>query len=296
MRIAIIGAGAIGAVIAGAARDSGHDVWVCVRTPIDSLVLERDGEEQTLGVHIASSPSELPAGPVDILWITTKATDTASAASWIGAACGPQTLVASAQNGLDHSARLADWVPAQQVAPTLAYVAAERLSPGRVRHLAGNLLVVPEPAGATITDAVSEGGLLVRSTGDMLTACWRKLLGNLVANPITALTRRRIGVMREEGVAELARGLLSEAVEVGVAEGARLSQRDIDVVVEGTTTYGDTTGSSMLYDILDGRPLEYRYITGEVVRRGRAHGIATPLNSTIFTLLSALDQGRGDTH
>jgi 2-dehydropantoate 2-reductase len=292
VRIAVIGAGAIGAVIAEAARDSGHDVWVCARTPIPSLVVERDDEARTLDVSVASGVADLPGGPVDIVWLTTKATDTASAATWLDALCGPRTLVASAQNGLDHEGRLADWVAPSQVAPTLAYIAAERLGPGRVRHLAGNRLVVPEGFSELIAQAVAAGGLEVRATSDMLTASWKKLLGNLVANPITALTRRRIAVMREPEIAELARGLLREAIKVGVADGARLTPRDVDAVVEAATGYGEGTGSSMLYDLLAGRPLEHQFLTGEVVRRGQAHGLEVPLNTAVLSILDALDRGR----
>jgi 2-dehydropantoate 2-reductase len=291
LRVAVIGAGAIGAVIAAAARDSGHEVWVCARTAIPSLVVQRGDEELTVGVDIATSTDQLPGWPAEILWVTTKATDTAGAAEWVKALCGPATLVAAAQNGLDHQARLAQWVPPGQVAPVLAYLAAERLAPGRVRHISGERMVVPASAADLLSSCVGEGGLVVRGTSDMLTAAWKKLLGNLVANPITALTRRRIGVMREQGVADLARGLLREAVQVGMAEGALVSDEDIDRVVSATTNYGEMTGSSMLYDVLAGRPLEHQYLTGEIVRRGLVHGIDVPLNSAVLSLLDALDRG-----
>jgi 2-dehydropantoate 2-reductase len=155
--------------------------------------------------------------------------------------------------------------------------------------------VVPEAVADLIAEAVGDGGLVVRGRADMRTACWKKLLGNLVANPITALTRRRIGVMREEGIADLARGLLVEAVQVGTAEGAKLTEKDVDVVIDNTTTYGAETGSSMLYDVLAGRPLEHQYLTGEVVRRGHAHGIEVPLNTAVLSLLDALDRGMAGT-
>ena len=136
--------------------------------------------------------------------------------------------MAAAQNGLDHDARLIPFVPSEWVVPALAYLAAERIGPGRVVHLAGDRMVVPAgDAEARLAEAVS-AGLVVRGTGDMRTAAWRKLLGNLVANPITALTLRRIGVMDDPGIADLARGLLLEAVQVGRAEGARLDDEDVD--------------------------------------------------------------------
>lgn len=292
MRVAVIGAGALGAVVADAAAGAGHDVELCVRTPITRLVLMRDGEELTPAVRIVAYPGEAPA-PADVVFLTVKATDTAGAAGWLRARCGPGTVVVAVQNGLDHSARLAPHLPAgTAVAPCLAYLAAERVGEGRVRHLAGNVLMVPADHRELVAAAVADGGLDVRGVQDMVTAAWRKLLGNVVANPLTALTMRRTGVLREPAMAELATMVLEEAVAVGRAEGAGLPDELIEQIVIGTGRYGDETGSSMLYDRLAGRPLEHRFLTGEVVRRGAAHGIPTPVNSTLLALLEAVDPGR----
>jgi 2-dehydropantoate 2-reductase len=294
MRVAVVGAGAIGAVVAAAAVDSGHDVTVCARTPIESLILEHEGQERSLPVTIAADPSGLPGGAADVVYLTVKATDTAQAGPWLARLCGPDTVVASAQNGLDHEARLAPYLPAGRAVAALAYIAAERLGPGRVRYLAGDRIVVPVDCERRLAESVSGGGLVFRGVADMRTATWQKLLGNLVANPLTALTMRRIGVMREPGIAELARGLLLEALQVGRADGARLRDEDVEAVLAGTGRYGDETGSSMLYDRLAGRPLEHQFLTGEVVRRGSNYGIPVPLNSAVLALLEAVDPGLGE--
>ncbi len=318
----MIGAGGIGAVIAAAAADSGHDVTVCVRTPIESLILERSptvGDQPnqpnqphppnppeppaapeagarlaiTIGATIASRPSQLSPGPADVVWLTTKAGDSAAASSWFGALCGPTTVVAVAQNGLDHHARIAPLLPpgsTAQLVPALAYMAAERLSPGRVRHLAGDRLVVPDEVVPVLAQSVAGGGLVVRGTADIHSAAWQKLLSNVVANPITALTLQRIPVMKQPGMADVARLILEEAIAVGRADGAILDDRLVESVISGTGRYGDETGSSMLYDRMDGRPLEHRYLTGEVVRRGHLYGVAVPVNTTILALLDAIDR------
>jgi 2-dehydropantoate 2-reductase len=291
MHVAVIGAGAIGTVLAAAATDSGHQVTVCARTPIDVLVLERDGTDRTLPVSIVTDPADPALTRADVVWVSTKVADTASAAPWLIRLCGAGTLVAAAQNGLDHESRLAPFVPSEWVVPALAYLAAERLGPGRVVHLAGGRVVVPAGRAETrLTEAIG-AGLIVRGVQDMRTATWRKLLGNLIANPITTLTLRRIAVMEEPGIEDLARGLLVEAVEVGRAEGARIGDEDVSAVLAGTAQYGARTGSSMLYDRLAGRPLEHQYLTGEVVRRAEIHGIPVPLNAAILALLEALDRG-----
>jgi 2-dehydropantoate 2-reductase len=296
LRVGVIGAGAIGAVLAEAAASSGASVVVCTRTPIDELTVERSGSAPVaLPVRLISDPSAVDR-PADVVLLTVKATDTAGAAGWLAAMCSPSTLVVAVQNGLDHAGRLSPYVPAATaVVPGLAYMAAERLAAGRVRHLAGGLLVVPESVASLLTSVLGPSSdppsLTVRGAADMLTAAWQKLLGNLVANPITALTLRRIDVMGEPGIAGLARGVVAEAVLVGRASGACLSGDDVEKVVAGTARYGATTGSSMLYDRLAGRPLEHQYLTGEVVRRGEAFGIPVPLNSALLALLDALNRG-----
>ena len=287
-KVAVVGAGGVGMVVAAAGVAAGSDVTVCVRSPVPSLQLvDADGVE-TVPARVVSDPSELD-GPFDLVFFTVKAPDTAGAAGWLSALAGPSSLVVAVQNGLDHEARLAPHVPdGTPVVPALAYFGAERLGPGRVRRFEGRLLQVPTPHAERVAAAVD---LKVKGTDDMLTASWRKLLANVIANPLTCLTMRRIDVMGEPGIADLARGLLAETVAVGRAEGAHLSEDDIEPMVAGTAQYGTAVGSSMLYDRLAGRPLEHQYITGEVVRRGARHGIPTPLSSAVLALLEALDAG-----
>lgn len=286
MSVAVIGAGGIGAVMAAAA---GGPVTLCVRTPVPELVvMDPAGQWSTVPARLATSPAGVD-GKADVVVVTVKATDTAGAAGWLAALCSPSTLVVVAQNGLGHADRVAPYLPAGATAvPGLAYIAAERLAAGRVRHLAGRLLIVPSEVAGTVASALP--GLDVRGEDDITTACWRKLLDNVVANPLTALTMRRIEVMREPEIADLARGLLAETVAVGRASGADLSEEVIERTVARTARYGPDTGSSMLYDRLAGRHTEHQYLTGEVVRRGRALGIPVPLNTAVLALLEAIDR------
>jgi 2-dehydropantoate 2-reductase len=299
LRVGVIGAGAIGAVLARAAAGgasgggsggaSGGEVLLCVRTPIPSLsVGDPDGSWSDVPLAIVSSPAEVSAA-VDVVFLTVKATDTAGAAPWLAVLCSPATLVVVVQNGLDHALRVAPYVPpGSSVVAGLAYMAAERLSAGRVRHLAGGSLVVPSSAASLVAAAVPS--LRVRGRDDMVSATWQKLLGNLVANPITALTLRRIDVMGSPGIADLARGLLEEAMAVGRASGATLDDSLVERTVAGTAQYGSETGSSMLYDRLAGRHMEHQYLTGEVVRRGGELAIPVPLNAAVLALLEAIDR------
>ena len=286
MRVAVIGAGAIGAVVASAADEAGQDVVLCVRTPIKTLEILRDGGSTTVRAEILTSAAGPPA---DIVFVAVKATDIASTASHLKELCGPDTLTVAIQNGLDQAERIIPYLPgnAGPAVSAIAYMASELVSPGLVKHIGGNLLVLPEMYAETVSQALGSG-VNVRGTDDIVTAGWEKLLGNLVANPITSLTLRHMDVMTSPGVAELARHILTEAVAVGKAEGAELDDNEVDLVLGRLGRFGPETGNSMLYDRLAGRPTEHQYLTGEVVRRAAKHDITVPVNAALLALLEAI--------
>jgi 2-dehydropantoate 2-reductase len=292
VRVGVVGAGAIGGVIAAAAAVAGHDIEVRVRTPFGALTIVQDDVETTVPATVSSTPA---GPPVDVVFLVVKATDTASASPHLAELCGPGTLTVVVQNGVGHVERVAPHVPddAGAITPAIAYVAAERLGPGRIHHIHGNLLMVPSDHAAVIAEAVGPE-LRVRATDDFLTESWRKLFANLLGNPITAITCRHMDVMRSPGIPELARNILAEALAVARAEGAQLSDDDAAKVVEGASMFGAETASSMFYDRRAGRPMEHQHLTGEVVRRAARHGIPVPVNEALLALLVAIDESPGD--
>jgi 2-dehydropantoate 2-reductase len=287
MRVAIVGAGAIGGVLAGAAAASGQEVVVCVRTPIDVLSVKREGTVVEVDATITTTPE---GPPCDVVLVSTKATDTRSTAPALAALCGPDTLTVCVQNGLDQELRLAPLVPpaAGPIAPALAYIAAEKVAPGRVRHVWGDLLMVPAEHAERLRQAVAPG-LRVRGVDDLRTEAWRKLLANLVTNPITALVGRRVEITATSGLDGLGRAILTEAVQVARADGAALEEGEVETILAGIARLG-VVGSSMLYDRQAGRSMEHQYLNGAVVRRGAAYGIPTPVNATLVALLDELER------
>jgi Ketopantoate reductase PanE/ApbA C terminal len=117
-------------------------------------------------------------------------------------------------------------------------------------------------------------------SGCTITAAWRKMLGNVAANPVTALTRAGRRCCGEPEVRELVRVLLAEAVAVGLAEGARLGPEDVPEDVSAKLAFYDRfrgeVGSSMLYDRLSGRELENELLSGVITKLGRLLGVPTP--------------------
>lgn len=284
-RIAIIGSGGIGGYLASQLHAAGHDVVLCVRTPFEKLVIvEADGSETIVPVRIATDP----AGERPVKWIvvTTKAQDVPSAASWLEHLTGPDSIVAVVQNGIDHETRVRPFLPAETpVLPSIIICAVERLAPGRILHHGHAKISVPRsPVADGFAELFSGSAFEIIGEDDFLTVAWGKLLSNAMANPVTALTLRRGAVFADSQVAELARSIGREVVAVAQAAGAKLSEADIEAPLMRNAN-APQSGSSMLYDRLAGRPLEYAFITGAVVAAAEKHGIDVPVNRTILALL-----------
>jgi 2-dehydropantoate 2-reductase len=286
-RVAVVGAGAIGGVLAQAAAQAGHDVTLCVRTPAGSLSVTRDGCTAQVPVRITTDPGQL-TGPVRWVLLATKGHQTASAGPWLRRLAGPDTVVVVVQNGVEHAERVGSLHLPVTFLPALTYIAARRDGPGQVVHVAGDRVVVPAgPAGSAFAALLAAAPVTVDLTADFRTAAWRKLLTNVAANPVTALTGRPMEVFSAPGVASLVRGLLTEAVAAGAADGAALSDADVTATLEFYASLEPDQGTSMLADRLAGRPTEHNEITGAVVRAAERHGLDVPLNRALLALLAA---------
>lgn len=279
--IAVVGAGAIGGLLAAELVAAGEDVTLCARRPLERLVVSRTARPLDVPVRVVTSPAE--AAPARWVLVALKAHDSPAAGAWVEALSGPETVVVGVQNGVEHRENLG-----ADVVPALAYTAVERVADGVLRHGSGDRLIVPDTA-PELAALFATTSLQVELTDDFRTAAWRKLLANLAGNPITTLTLGRAAVLRDGGLRELAVGLLREGAAVGRAEGASLSDDDVARTLAFYDALPPDTGSSMLYDRLAGRPLEHQGLTGAVVRAAERHGIDVPLNRAILALLEGLD-------
>lgn len=286
-KVAVIGAGAIGCVVADAARAKGHDVQLCVRTPVDHIVIEYDGVIHDLDVVIRSAPEN--AAPVDWIFVATKTQDTASTAPWLRSLVGHNTTIVVLQNGIEGADIARQIAGSARVLPSIVYIAAERRNRRKIVRFFGNRLEVPVGEAGSRLGALLHGQIDVTEQSDFTTAAWRKLICNVALNPITALTAQRFGVLTLPRVRELASGIIHEAAAVANAVGGRFSPDDIEKIVTYCCRLSPAGGTSMLYDRLSGNRLEFEHLTGTIVRLAEQHGIAVPLNKAILALLTAID-------
>lgn len=287
--IAVVGAGGIGGAVAGLLRTAErHDVIACVKTPLERLIVECAEDILDVSIRSATNPSD--AAPVDWVLLCTKVHDIPSTAPWLERLCGPGTRVAVLQNGIGHAARLAPLVFGASIVPTVVYFNAERLGAGRVRFSHArphDIAVADDAAGMAFANLLAGTRLRTGSSDDLDALAWRKLLLNAVANPLTALTIQRLSVFGRDDIKRLSLALLEEGVAVARAEGVRLAADEAPRILAALLAYPAEASTSMYFDRLSGRPLEVEALTGAIVACGEKHGVATPLNSTILTLLRA---------
>jgi 2-dehydropantoate 2-reductase len=127
---------------------------------------------------------------------------------------------------------------------------------------------------------------------DLTSVAWRKLLQNAVAG-LMVLTGRRAGMFARADIAELSLAYLRECVEVARAEGAVLGDEVAQEIVDRFQGYPADLGTSTLADREANRPLEWDIRNGVVRRRGRAHGIPTPISDLVAPLPAAASDGPG---
>jgi 2-dehydropantoate 2-reductase len=290
-RVAVVGVGAIGAAIAAAVdRDGGQQLVLCARRALDEVVVELpDGSAVAVHAPVLTDPADLD-GRADWVLLAVKAHQTAGAAGWLSALCGPGSTVAVLQNGIDHVERVGPLVGDAEVLPVVNWCPVEPVAPGRVRQRDALRLAVPAGAAGEGLAALLGAHADVTVGGAFELEAWRKLCANAVSG-VLALAGRPAEILALDDVRDVARALAHECAAVARAEGVELTDRDADDVVTWLEALPKDAGSSILTDRLAGRELEWEARNGVIGRLGRRHGVPTPVSDTVSALLHAASDG-----
>lgn len=291
-RLAVIGPGAIGTTIAAVLHERGRTPLVAGRSAREELRLDSERGTVVVPGPVRTDPADVGA-VVDVVFLAVKATQTASAASWLRALCGPRTVVCVLQNGVEQRESVAPLVPGSAVVPAVVWFPAVRQADGAVRLLAEPRLTVPdEPGSVTVSETLQGTRCTVETVADFPTAAWRKLLQNAAAG-LMAITGRRSGVFGRADVAALALAYLGECRAVARAAGANLGEDEPQRILDAFRAAPADQGTSILADRENGRPLEWDIRNGVIQRRGRALGVPTPISDVLVPLLAATSDGPG---
>jgi 2-dehydropantoate 2-reductase len=306
MRICVVGAGAIGGVIAARlAAVEGADVSVLARGATLSAI--RDGglrvsaADGTITARVAASDDGADLGEQDFLVVAVKAQSMAGVASSVGGLLGPETAVLSTLNGVpwwfldgfggpatghhldsvDPGGEIASVLPASRVIGGTVHLSASSPAPGEVSWRSGNGLIIGELDGSSsprldaLASVLRAGGFDVTVSARIRDDVWYKLWGNLTLNPICALTGASTGpALDDDLVREFVSRAMLEARAIGMRIGCSIAQSPQDRHAV-TRKLGDFV-PSMLQDARAGRPLELDALTGAVRELGALVGVPTP--------------------
>src|SRR6476620_8995999 len=291
--IALVGPGAIGSTMAALLHATGHQVLLCGHTPRDQIEVRPDNADPiVVPGPVLTDPADVD-GPVDVVLLAVKDTQNQSAAGWLARLCDGRTVVCALQNGVEQVERVGPLFPSSEVVPAVVWVSAEPHPEGWIRLRTGVRLVLPESDGAhTLVDLLRDTDVTVELDPDFVTAAWRKLLVNALAD-LMVLTGRRSGMFRRDDVAALSRRYLAECLAVARAEGATFGDDVIDEIVGLFAKAPEDMTTSMLTDREARRQLEWDIRNGVISRKGARHGLPTPISDGLVALLAAASDGPG---
>jgi len=327
MKICVIGAGAIGGLLAVRLAEAGEQVTVVDQgAHLQAIqrsglkLLMADGSEH-LTRSLEATASLRDVGPQDVVILAVKTQILPVIAPQLGSVMNDETVILPMQNGLpwwyfqkaggeydgrrieclDPDGRLAAHVDVDRVLGCVVFPAGEIVSPGVVRHTEGNRFPLGEldgsdsPRARTLVEMFTRAGFKSFLLEDVRAEIWLKLLGNLSFNPISALTHATlVDICQYPPSRALAESLMEEAQAVANHLGITL-RVSIEKRIAGAEKVGKHK-TSMLQDVEAGRGLELEAIMGAVAELARLSGIATPGIDTIYALAKLLDKTMHEDH
>lgn len=294
MKIAVMGAGAVGCYYGGMLARAGHTVVLIGREKHVEAV-KRNGlfmDTQTFQAHVPMQASidACAIQGAEFVLCCVKSTDTEGAALDMAPYLGPKSLVLSMQNGVDNTERLQAMLPVI-VAPAAVYVATEMAGFGHVRHHGRGELILGHGAGTQVLAKLfNEAGVPAEISENVVGALWAKLILNCAYNALSAITQLPYGILvKGEGVEAVMRDLVQECLAVAQGEGVCVLGDPWEAVQRIARTMPSQC-SSTAQDLARGKRSEIDFLNGHVARKGETLGIATPVNRVLHTLVKLLER------
>ncbi|NML18366.1 ketopantoate reductase family protein [Azohydromonas caseinilytica] len=298
MKVAVMGAGAVGCFYGALLARAGHEV-VLIGRPLHVQAIERDGlrlEMQGFDqrLRLAASTEASAAQGANLVLFCVKSTDTETAAAQLRAHLAPGALLLSMQNGVDNAERLRAVLPDHEVAATVVYVATGMAGPGHVRHHGRNELVMePSHNGEAVARLLNAAGVPTTISGNVRGALWAKLIVNCAYNALSAITQLPYGRLAQgEGVPDMLDDVVDECLAVARADGVEVTG-DPHAAVRLIAQTMPTQLSSTAQDVARGKRSEIDHLNGYVLRRGQTLGLATPVNRALHALVKLLEDKAG---
>ena len=295
VRVAVLGAGAVGCYYGGMLARAGHPVTLIGR-PVHVDAIRKSGlhfEALRFNEHVRLEASVEPAAVrgARLVLVCVKSTDSDEAAAQIAPHLEPDAVVVNLQNGVDNTERIQARL-SQPVIPAVVYVATEMAGPGHLRHHGRGDLVIgsldnspPENFLLNIKEWFEQAGVPVAISDNVAGELWAKLVVNCAYNALSAISQLPYGEMiKGPGVRETMQTVVEETLAVAKASGVAMPPdmlaRTWKIAEAMPAQY-----SSTAQDLARGKRTEIDHLNGFVVRRGDELGIATPANRALYALV-----------
>ena len=320
MRVCVIGAGAIGGLMAAKLALAGAKVSVIDRganlAAIRSNGLKLRWQDGTiLSARVRAFESAQDAGEQDVIILGVKCYDLEQASQHVGPLLGAATAVITVQNGIpwwyfqrhggefdgralrtvDPDGVLARAIAADRIIGCVAYPAASMVAPGVIEHIEGDRFPIGELDGqetervARIGEAFTQAGLKSRVIADIRSEIWLKAWGILTFNPISALSHATMEeICQLPETRRLAASMMAEAQTIAEKLGITF-RHTIEKRLEGSEKVG-AHKTSMLQDVEAGRALETEALVGSILELGRLTETDTPAIATVYSILRLLEK------
>ncbi len=319
MKVAVIGAGAIGGLVGARLALAGEKLTFVVRGAHLEAIRSRgfkliapDGSERVADEVVATNDCG-SAGPQELVVLAVKAHQLEAIVAYLPALIAPETVIVPMQNGIpywyfhrhggeyegrpvlsvDPIGRLAESIPPARVLGCVVYPASELVAPGVVKHVEGERFPLGELDGSIsersrrISAAFERAGFKAPLLPNIRAEIWLKLWGNLTFNPISSLTHSTlIDICRHPEGRELAAAMMREAAEVASKLGIQF-RVSLEARIGGAEKVGHHK-TSMLQDIETGREPEIDALVGSVVELGRLTETPTPRIDAVYALVKLL--------
>jgi 2-dehydropantoate 2-reductase len=317
MKICVVGAGAIGGLLAARLAGAGEAVTVIVRGAHLAAIRERGlrlrAEGSELVAQVRATDQLAEAGPQDLVILGMKAHQVAAVAPEVHHLLGPGTAILTAQNGIpwwyfqklpgpyqgralesvDPGGVIARHLEVDRLVGSIIYPASEIVEPGVIQLVEGNRISLGELDGQeserlkALTELLRKAGFKTRPTSDLRSELWVKLWGNCTFNPLSALTHATlVDICRFPETRALATRMMREAQLVGEKLGVRFAV-SLEKRIAGAEAVG-AHKTSMLQDVEAGRPLELAALLSAVLELGHITQTELPNLEAVHACASLL--------
>jgi 2-dehydropantoate 2-reductase len=301
MKVAVMGAGAVGCYFGAMLARHGHDVVLIGRPQHVEAIRNNGGVKLDSKVFTGVIPigaATEPAGVqgADVVLFCVKSGDTESAGRSMAPFLKDSATILSLQNGVDNPDRLQPLLR-QVVVPAAVYVATEMGGPGHViHHGRGDLVIGASAASESIAAQLSAAAIPTKVSDRVIDQLWAKLVINCAYNALSAVAQLPYGRLFDvNGVREVMRNVVEECAAIADALGVALPN-DMYASVVALVSAMPNQYSSTAQDVARGRPSEIDFLNGYVVRKGTELNIPTPVNLTLHSMvkLKELTQAKGE--